>query len=442
MTLDEDVDDEMQQFTEQDEFNEVNDGVDDEDDVFFNGCTTCDIAAEHYPESTVHALLTQSRRFIIDSGCRVAHVFSSDSAVQKTVDTSSWKKLPVVTGISCHQIKTKAVGTLPGLDGLALVTPDAEESLLSLMELVKHNDGSFRGDSNQLTVTDGHGNTVLVATNTGDDFWSCSETELSPTLPIVQGFTTTTAESTFHLTAEERRRAMEAYDLCSVLRHPGDAAVISALDGGCFGATHLTGQDFRNGRRLRGPYLACEEVKMKAPSEPTSQNEPARHIGAHLHAALIPLRTKSLGGNLGILVAVDEKSSYLIGVPIKSKSASNIQEAAEAILVEFNRYGHKVTKFTTDDERTLATLRDPLSKLGIQVTATPAGLHKKRIERHIQTIKDRRRAMLAGLPYDLPYLLECESYMDAITWINRVPNSQLGPTTPHQLVTGQKSFLP
>ena len=106
---------------------------------------------------------------------------------------------------------------------------------------------------------------------------------------------------------------------------------------------------------------------MKAPSEPTSQNEPARHIGAHLHAALIPLRTKSLGGNLGILVAVDEKSSYLIGVPIKSKSASNIQEAAEAILVEFNRYGHKVTKFTTDDERTLATLRDPLGKLGIQV---------------------------------------------------------------------------
>jgi len=59
-----------------------------------------------------------------------------------------------------------------------------------------------------------------------------------------------------------------------------------------------------------------------------------------------------------------------------------------------------------------------------------------------QTIKDRRRAMLAGLPYELPDLLECESYMDAITWINRVPNSQVGSVTPYQLVTGQKSFLP
>ena len=86
---------------------------------------------------------------------------------------------------------------------------------------------------------------------------------------------------------------------------------------------------------------------MKAPPEPTSSHEPARHIGEHLHADLIPLKTKSLGGNLGIFVAVDEKSSYLVGVPIKSKSALHIQEAAEAMLVEFNRYGHKVAKFTT-----------------------------------------------------------------------------------------------
>ena len=37
---------------------------------------------------------------------------------------------------------------------------------------------------------------------------------------------TTTVASTFHLTAEERRRAAEAYDLCAVLRHPGDDAAV------------------------------------------------------------------------------------------------------------------------------------------------------------------------------------------------------------------------
>ena len=110
--------------------------------------------------------------------------------------------------------------------------------------------------------------------------------------------------------------------------------------------------------------------------------------------------------------------------------------------MEFNRYGHKVARVTTDDERSLATLRDPLGRLGIQASSSPAGLHEKRFERHIQTIKDRRRAMLAGLSYKMPDLLECESYMNADTWINRVPNSQVGSTTPYQLVTSQKPLLP
>ena len=35
------------------------------------------------------------------------------------------------------------------------------------------------------------------------------------------------------------------------------------------------------------------------------------------------------------------------GVPIKFKSPTHIQEAAEAMLVEFNRYWHKFTRFTT-----------------------------------------------------------------------------------------------
>ena len=58
---------------------------------------------------------------------------SSEGLVQKIVDMSSSKRIPEVMDISGHQIKTTDVVTLPGLKGLALVTQDAEESLLSLM---------------------------------------------------------------------------------------------------------------------------------------------------------------------------------------------------------------------------------------------------------------------------------------------------------------------
>eukprot|EP01042_Synura_sphagnicola_P006499 gene6499-8299_t len=89
-----------------------------------------------------------------------------------------------------------------------------------------------------------------------------------------------------------------------------------------------------------------------------------------------------------------------------------------------------------DDERVLATIKIPCGKLGVQIAPTPAGLHEKRVERAVQTVKNRRRAMLAGLPYELPRLLECESYLDAITWCNRTPNTTTGDSSPHQLVTG------
>ena len=73
-----------------------------------------------------------------------------------------------------------------------------QESLLSLIELVKHNDGSFSEDPTQLTL------------NNGDYFWCCSATELTTSRRTVQSLTTTVA-CTFHLTDEERRRATEVY---------------------------------------------------------------------------------------------------------------------------------------------------------------------------------------------------------------------------------------
>ena len=420
----------------------LSDEADCQDVVFNSGCAICDCQ----PDGTeckdgAQAMFTRDRRFIVDSGCRGAHVVKHREMLDKVIDTTQWNRKPAVQGITGHRLDTTDVGYLPGLGGMALVTPNADESLLSLMEIVKHADGTFIGNKSELIIRDSTGHIIIKALNRGDDFWTCSESDIQKGSLGNCSFVTN-AVSQQHLTAEERKRADEAYNLCELLRHPGDAAIIAGLDGGCFGPTHLTAQDFRNARRLRGPCPACQEAKMRAPPEPSSHSEPAHEIGEHLHVDLIPLRHTSLGGNNFIFVAVDEKSTYLVGVPMKSKSAAQVLSAAKSTLVEFNRYGHKVRKITTDDEKTLLTLKEPLGRYGVIMSSTPAGLHEKRIERYIQTIKDRRRSMLAGLPYELPGILECESYMDAINWINKVPNSQLGSTTSHQLVTGQKPFIP
>ena len=77
---------------------------------------------------------------------------SSGDLAEKTVDTSQSKKLPVMRGILGHQIRSTGVRNISGLRGLTMVTPAAVESLLSSMQIVKHRNGSFSGDSKTLIV--------------------------------------------------------------------------------------------------------------------------------------------------------------------------------------------------------------------------------------------------------------------------------------------------
>ena len=492
ITADEDEDENEESEEERDDYSE-----DEEGDSVEGYVTTCVVCPREQSTSYIHrdpnlpqvkdgtAMSTQSdgplrgsRRYVIDSACRGAHVLQSADVLESQIDTSKWRRMPYVHGVTGHKIETTAAGSLAHVDGVALVTPRAGSNLLSLMEMVKSNGGSFSGDSHHLVVRDGSGNVLLEGVNNGDDFWSCDEAALAPSFSALEGdvemplvsedavkqfvetpsntlqtvdaegrpiidLTGQALEPRTHLTAEERARAKEAHALCDRMGHPGDQAVIDSLDYSLRPEfAHLTSQDFRNGRALLGPCRACQEGKMTAPRELVSKSEPARSIGEHVHSDLYILKDTSIGGNRFILVTADEKSSYIVGVPMQRKSESHVRDAGIQTLTEFNVHGHRMVLQTTDDESSLLTLKKHLGPLGVRVSPTPAGLHEKFVEKRIGTIKDRKRAILAALPYELPAALECEAVMYAISCINRVPNKTTGPTTtPHTLFTGSKPFL-
>lgn len=105
---------------------------------------------------------------------------------------------------------------------------------------------------------------------------------------------------------------------------------------------------------------------------------------------------------------VDERSSYLSLVPLGSKSAKSVSDGFEQVILFYNQHGHIVKHITTDSEETFRAVRSYIASRGVELTHTPADLHENRIERKIQTLKNRRRAILAGLPYELPSDLEAE----------------------------------
>jgi hypothetical protein len=106
-------------------------------------------ALEDYGYPRVAAMMARNdtsipqRRYAIDSCCCKSHVITNEDALAVRYDTSQWKKLPTVEGIAPgHKLQSVAMGEFATVDGLAIVAPDAGANLLSLMELIKKNNGT------------------------------------------------------------------------------------------------------------------------------------------------------------------------------------------------------------------------------------------------------------------------------------------------------------
>jgi hypothetical protein len=78
----------------------------------------------------------------------------------------------------------------------------------------------------------------------------------------------------------------------------------------------------------------------------------------------------------------------------------------------------------------------------ISISTTPAGLHEKKSERSIQTVKRKLAATKAALSYVLLPILEAEAYITVIRLCNIVPTTNTGTRTPYEIFTKEKPKIP
>jgi hypothetical protein len=391
--------------------------------------------------------------FLLDTGCKRFHITKHRELLSDVVPTRA-----KISGITGSSVQATCKGHLP-LVGEALLVETADANLISVRQIAQNFNGSFEGDSNRLTIRDKNGKVLLVGIaeriniKSGDynGYYTCTAADL---INASKKYTSThrlypiipsndVPEVPRHFTAEQRSRALEAWKLCALLGHPGHEKISRDLDNGAHPESNLTSQDVKNGVELFGECTACLEGKMNNPPELSSKTPPAQRIGEHLHIDLLELtRGISVGGYTQLLVAVDEKSGYISIIPCLNKSSANLCEALQQLVAFYNQHRHTVSRITSDHERTLLATKQFLSSLGIEQTATPAGLHEKRIERYIQTLKKRKAAILAQLDYQLPSLLDAEAYIAAANSMNMSSCSISKPYTPYHLVTGKKPLIP
>jgi hypothetical protein len=430
---------------------------------------------------TTTALMVRSGRmvdkdlFIVDTGCLGSHVFKSSDLLTRV--TSDPLHTHEVRDFSGNRHQTAGRGYLFNTRQHVLVMPDSKVNLLSTEQMFK--DGAVScaiatGDA--LIFMNKKFQTVLKAVNKGNGAYVCTADDLRkafsiyhqrPTLVHIAQPTVTiyhpcpaiaalslewghkkhtqwimpALSDPDDLSQQQRQRAVEARELHVTVGHPGDTALIRALDNGNLIPTRITSQDVQNANILLGPCLPCLQSKMKAPTERPSHSPPAENIGDHVHADIVPVPT-SVGGNNFILFAVDERSDYIIGIPMTTKSTSHLVKAVDVMLGIYLQKGHTLSHLTTDNEINLRSMETHLRQRKISLSTTPAGLHEKKAERTIQTVKRRLAATKAGLSYVLPSILEAEAYVTLIRLSNIIPTVNTNARTPYELFHREKPKVP
>ena len=249
-----------------------------------------------------------------------------------------------------------------------------------------------------------------------------------------------------HYTAEQRARCDRAESLHQGQAvHCSDDVLCEALTNGEYAHAHVTAADVRLNRLLRGNCPQCAEGKLRARPFPASViHAPATSCGEILWIDLHQLPCPSVGGNTVALRVQDEFSGEMMTWPATSGSTPALFMCImENLARYFKPYGHVTSRIIADaDPKFSAGLVTSLGSChgdtGILLTFCSPGSFAKRIENAIYHEDDRRRAVLAGLPFFVPpkYHIYLMKWMDDCQ--ASLPNECSRPSSPIVLRTGAR----
>ena len=142
------------------------------------------------------------------------------------------------------------------------------------------------------------------------------------------------------------------------------------------------------------------------------------------------------------LVTLFTETEYTMITRIKSRNTKDVIPALIRHVLEMRKQGFKVEVIRSDGEGAIAyddEAKADLLKIGITVDLVAAGEAVPRIERKIQTIKERARCVTTTLPYRLARKLEDSVMIWATNRVNIAPTKNTTEyITPREKVYGRK----
>ena len=332
-----------------------------------------------------------------------------------------------VYGVSAQPIIVTQGGTLPNF-GFALYAPTIRRNLLAWNMVKSRLTWEPKEDQFIIRNNNNAENMIFQANDIGLYTYTVPQSTAAY-------LTSTIAQPT----TADRSRWDAALRLHQTLDHPGDAALSTALDKGCYASCNVTSKDLREARDAYGPCVRCLAAKMTQEPSPPSSTPPPETIGHTLHADIVFVRGAH-NRKVPFLVTVESRTSYIVVAKMPSKTKEAVTTAIRNIVHKYASYQHTVRIIRSDREAVFTAAESDINALGVQLHRSSPDRHEKRCERTVRTIRERMRATLGGLPYHLPGRLYANLLFHVCTSINLLPNVRTQSVSPRELVTGEKTI--
>lgn len=249
---------------------------------------------------------------------------------------------------------------------------------------------------------------------------------------------TTASEVERAFTRAEVKRAQEALEF---MGNAGEASARDAVnmlnDGGITGAS-ITAQDVRNADKIYGQRTQFLRGKMtqkavnRVPVDPSLKD--CDHIDQYLTTDVMHVHGMkyllTLSEPLGLLVV----STMGAAAPSASAMLSAIQGQVNLLASR----GFKARLIHMDPQPGFRSLKGSIA--GLEFDEGGAGDHAEKIDQKIRRLKELVRAVVAGVPWNLPKALVNDAILYGVNRLNmRRAQSKTGPVaTPRILFTGRK----
>ena len=247
----------------------------------------------------------------------------------------------------------------------------------------------------------------------------------------------TTAGNEANFTKREVKRSVIARQLQASLGFPPDQKLISALRAGSFLNCDVLPEDITRASEIWGNNVASlkgrttRERPMPPPQIPANRRS---YDEQHMHCDIMYINRQ------GYLVSITHPLGIVLVALVDNVSTPVLRQSIRKMFGTIGSRRITIVRFTSDNERGIASLVSDMNAMGVEVVSVGPGQHDHIIERMIRHLKEIIRSIIFSLPYLVADILMPHLVLSAAKKILLFPSStRTDRISPFEAFFGRKA---